>query len=191
MCHLSDPPEALIPVDVLHPPILTLLHCTAPIRFSEPPDDQLLDFPRINFEGLREALLSVDWSPVYNASDVNEAVQFFNATLTQLFPRFVPVRRPRMSPPWTNRRLRYLKQQRSRTLRLYSNNRNSATKQRFIEASTKYKFYNRALYGRYVMRMQKTLKTQPKRFWAFVNEKRKEHGLPSSMFLGCGTSSNM
>ena len=190
MCNLVEPLEALIPIDPMHPPFLTQLHCSAPVSFSEPIDDHLLDFSRTNFDGLQEALLTLDWSPVYNASNINEAVYSFTNVVLQLLPRFVLEHRPRMSPPWSNSRLRFLKQSRSRALRQYCNNRNSVTKQRFNDASSKYKSYKRTLYGQYVLRTQNMLKTHPKRFWSFVNKKRKENGLPSTMFLGSDTSSS-
>lgn len=187
-CDLVQPPEALIPVDLFHPPLLVIVRCVIRTVFLELADDRLLDFSRANFSRLNDALLSVDWSPLYNESDVNNSVRFFTETLTQLFPEFVPAPRPRQKPPWSNNHLRHLKRKRASALREYSNNRNPITKAKFNTASSKYKNLNRVLYGRYVVRKQEALKNNPKGFWAFVNEKRKENGLPSSMYLGDKTA---
>ena len=190
MCSLGDPPEALISIDPLHPPFLAQLRCSAPVCHTELFDDRQLDFSKADYEGIKEALMFVDWSPLNNTSSIDHAVQYFSDTLIQLFPRFVPYRRPRQSPPWSNNRLRILKRNRAKSLRQYSNNRNPISKHKFNNASSEYKFYNRMLYSRYVLHTQKALKSHPKRFWSFVNEKRKECGLPSSMFLGNENSSS-
>ena len=187
-CNLVESHEPLISIDPLHPPLVAILRCPTQTVFFEPTDDSLLDFSRADFVHLNEALLSVDWSVLHNATDVNEAVQVFTTTLIQMFPEFVPSIRPRQKPPWSNNRLRHLKQKRASAIRKFSRNRNSITRRTFHIASSQYKNYNRLLYGRYIRKKEAALKNNPKRFWAFVNEKRKESGLPSSMFLGSETA---
>lgn len=183
MCNIADPHEAIIPVDPLHPPLLTSLSCPALIQFIDQEDDRLLDFAKADFVSLNEAIRQIDWTPLNQAADVNDAVEFFTGTLRQLFPRFVPAPRPRQNPRWGNNHLRHLKRKRSKALRNLSTYRCDANKRRFNVASRKYRIYSRKLYARYVVRTQRDLMNQPKRFWAFVSEKRKESGLPSTMFL--------
>ncbi|XP_055527225.1 uncharacterized protein LOC129719841 [Wyeomyia smithii] len=184
MCTFVETHEALVPVDPLHPPILATLKCLPRMVFTELNNHRRLDFSRANYAQLNEALLTVDWATLYNLHDIDEPVQCFTTTLTQLFTEHVPVCRPRPSPPWSNNYLRYLKRKRANALKKFSNNRNLVTKRRFHHASSKYKSYNRGLYARYVTRKQSAMKKFPKRFWTFVSEKRKEAGLPSIMFLG-------
>lgn len=69
--------------------------------------------------------------------------------------------------------------------------RNELTKRNFSRASNRYRNYNRYLYSEYVRRKQNDLKSNPKRFWSFVNEKRKESGLPAQMVYGDTTSSSL
>ncbi|XP_055527473.1 uncharacterized protein LOC129720084 [Wyeomyia smithii] len=174
MCTLVETHEALVPVDPLHSPILATLECLPRTVFTEVNDHRRLDFSRADYAQLNEALLTVDWATLYNMHDIDEAVQCFTTTLTQLFTEHIPVCRPRPNTPWSNNYLRYLKRKRANALRKFSNNRNQVTKTRFY----------RGLYARYVTRKQDALKKFPKRFWTFVSDKRKEAGLPSSMFLG-------
>ena len=117
------------------------------------------------------------------ATDVDSVVEIFTHTMKQQFTNFVPSFHPRPKPVWSNRRLRELKRQRAAALRNYVRRRNAMTKLSFTTASRHYKTYNRFLYAQHVLRTQSQLKRNPKRFWSFVNSKRKESGLPSSMFL--------
>ncbi|XP_065091503.1 uncharacterized protein LOC135712488 [Ochlerotatus camptorhynchus] len=66
-------------------------------------------------------------------------------------------------------------------LKRFSARKNGITKQTFARASRNYRSYNRYLYGRYVRRVQDNLRRNPKQYWNFVNTKRNESGLPSTM----------
>ncbi|XP_053692173.1 uncharacterized protein LOC128740635 [Sabethes cyaneus] len=183
-CELSESVEPLTRIDPQHPPLYAALSCVAPVHFEDLDDDREFDFKRADFESLNEAISAVDWSPLYAAANVNDSVELLISILTQLFRIYVPPPRPRRKPPWSNGTLRKLKRERAVALRRYSRNRNAFAQRVFATASTRYKSYNRALYARYVRRTQTNLKNNPKLFWAFVNDKRKESGLPSTMFLG-------
>ena len=182
-CKLSESVEPLSRVDPQHPPFIATLFCNAPTHFEDLDDNREFDFKKADFDSLNEAISAVDWSQLYETTNVNEAVEYLITTLTQLFPMYVPASRPRQKPPWANGTLRKLKRLRATALRRFSRHQNPFTQRVFAIASTRYKSYNRALYARYVRRTQSNLKCNPKRFWAFVNEKRSETGLPSSMFL--------
>lgn len=123
MCTLMEPHEALVPVDPMHPPLLTSLQYTAPIKFSDQDVVRMFDFAKTDFVSLNEAMREIDWSTLSLATDVNVAVSIFNHTLLQLLPSFVPASRPRQSPRWANNHLRHLKRKRSKALRKFSSNR--------------------------------------------------------------------
>ncbi|XP_053699331.1 uncharacterized protein LOC128746308 [Sabethes cyaneus] len=188
-CDVIQPPEAIIKIDPLHPPILVTLSCPPLIRYEEVLDEREFDFYRTDFSGLNEALHSTDWS-FLGGVDVNMAVSLFNQLLLSFFRDFVPRPRPKRKPPWSNSWLRRLKRKRSAALKKYSRLRNEITKQEFVRARRRYRTHNRHLYSRYVLQKQQHLKLNPKRFWSFVNEKRKETGLPAQMSLGDLSASN-
>lgn len=116
--------------------------------------------------------------------DVNQAVGLFNDTLHNMFRDFVPIRIPPRMPPWSNDRMKKLKRRRAAALRKFTARRNPATHRAFCHASKRYTRYKRHRYRLHVRRTQENLKRNPKRFWSFVNEKRKETGFPAKMFLG-------
>ena len=186
-CDVFHTPEALVEVDSFHPPTLTMLHCPSLIRFSDIPDIREFDFNKAGFAGLNRALLLIDWSFLEEVN-INTAVFLFNQKLLTLLRQYVPEPAERRKPAWSNARLKMLKRERATALRIYTRDRTELNKQSVNIASCQYRSYNRYLYSRYIQRKQNQLKRNPKQFWSFFNEKRKESGLPSLMFLGDSSS---
>ncbi|XP_055538019.1 uncharacterized protein LOC129725807 [Wyeomyia smithii] len=183
-CAIAEACDSLVGIDPHHPPLSVSLACPQLIRFEELSEIRQLNFSKSDFEGLQRALLAINWENLLNrATDVDSVVEIFTHTMKQQFTNFVPSFHPRPKPVWSNRRLRELKRQRAAALRKYVRRRNAMTKLSFTTASSHYKTYNRFLYAQHVLRTQSQLKRNPKRFWSFVNSKRKESGLPSNMFL--------
>lgn len=183
-CKILPVSDPLVTADSFHPPILSLLDCSPPVRFVEPDESGQFNFRKADFNALNSALQNTDWSVLETSDDVDDAVAMFNSTLTSMFREYVPVFRRRLRPPWSNNHLKNLKRKRAAALRRYSINRNMYTKRIFVLASNKYKSLNRKLYHRHVRQKQSNLKRNPRQFWSFVNDKRKQSGLPCSMFLG-------
>ncbi|XP_058817105.1 uncharacterized protein LOC131680407 [Topomyia yanbarensis] len=183
-CYIFEADEPLVDIDSHHPPLAVTQVCPQRISFDEILEDRSFNFSKADIPGLNNSLQNIDWLNLLNhAIDVDVAVDRFTLTLTDLFRVHVPAPSPRNKPPWSNRRLRQLKSWKAAALRHYTSRRNPFTKQEFIIASSNYKSYNRFLYSRHVSKTQSNLKRNPKSFWSFVNGKRKENGLPSSMFL--------
>lgn len=182
-CDVIETPEALIDADPFHPPVLVNLGCPPLVRYNDIPEEREFDFYRADYAGLSDALRTTDWS-FLDVADVNVAVSLFNQTLTSFLREYVPRPRPKLRPVWSNARLQRLKRKRSAALKKYSRARDVITKRNFSKASNRYRNYNRHLYSTYVLRKQNELKQNPKRFWSFVNDKRKESGLPAQMVLG-------
>ncbi|XP_055589580.1 uncharacterized protein LOC129741815 [Uranotaenia lowii] len=189
-CIVSTPMEPLIEVDHHHPPLLVTLTYPGFTPFESTTDTCSLNFHKADFTQISEILLHTNWSYIENATDVDLAVDFFTTTLHESFGEHVPMKRPVRKPPWSDSHLRMLKRIRAAAIRRLSR-AFMVDKRRFNIASSNYKRYNRFRYAQHVERMQNTLKHNPKRFWSFVNEKRKETGFPSEMYLGEHKSSNL
>ena len=154
------------------------------ILFDEPPVVSDYDFRRADFQELQNRFLAVNWEQLFEERTIEEAVSNFCDIINEAIPECVPLRRTPPKPAWSNAQLRKLKRLRSSALRKYCNSRSPFTKLQFTQASTDYWQYNKYLYTSYVTKMQRSLKRNPKLFWNFVNSKRKETGLPRTMFLG-------
>ncbi|XP_062539219.1 uncharacterized protein LOC134207532 [Armigeres subalbatus] len=180
-CAVRESIDPLVNLDADHPALYLLLMLPTPIVYDESPVAPTYNFRRSDFEALQVEFAQIDWSPIETAQNIDEGVEYFCDTINRIFQTHVPLKRPVPKPPWSNCRLRSLKRLRAAALRQYSNHRNAYTKQHFTRCSNDYRLYNRFLYGKYVVRMQRDLRQNPKRFWSFVDSKRKESGLPSSM----------
>ncbi|XP_055590358.1 uncharacterized protein LOC129742482 [Uranotaenia lowii] len=132
---------------------------------------------------MNRVLSEVDWSDIQSCTDVDVAVSTFGAILDGVFDESVPLVRPPLRPPWSDSHLKRLKQTRSKLLRKFSNSRCPFVKIKLNAATNRYRIYNRLCYRRYVDRTQSELRRNPKKFWQFVDSKRKESGLPAILQL--------
>ena len=190
-CVVSAPCEPIIAIDAVHPAIVVTLCLPAPVAYDQPTVNRLLNFRRADYTALSAALSEVNWDDfLLQSSRIDDAVSSFSSAIENIIARIVPECTPPRKPPWSNARLRALKRSRSAALRKYCCHRSPYYQNLFKSASCQYRNYNRHLYNRYVVHIQDNLRRHPKRFWSFVNEKRKESGLPSSMFLGSHVANN-
>lgn len=94
---------------------------------------------------LNNTLRSIDWSFVYNCSDVNAAWQFMRAVIIGVYERYAPVITKRVkgkSAPWLSVELKKLMNERDSFLRRY---RRTKENQDFLLYKQKRNEVNRAL----------------------------------------------
>lgn len=175
--------DSLVQVDAHHPALVIAVPVSLPTLYEPSLDNTRYDFRRADFNLLNDALSSIDWQFLDSDRDLDVMVHLFSDKIRRVIDSHIPLQRPPPKPPWTNNRLRKMKRLKRAALRNYRHRRSLCSKRRFALASTTYKRYNHFLYARYVDRMQRSLRTCPKKFWNFVRTKRKEDGLPTSMNL--------
>ncbi|XP_055604798.1 uncharacterized protein LOC129753030 [Uranotaenia lowii] len=175
--------DTVVPIDVYHPPLEFEISFPRPVAFVEAFDTSARDFHRADFDVMNQVLAEIDWTILQRCTSVDVIVNTFSAIMDDVFDKSVPMARPPLRPPWTNARLKRLKQLRSKLLRKFTNSRCPLTKLQLNNATRQYRVYNRLCYRRYVDRTQSELRRNPKKFWKFVNTKRKESGLPAQLHL--------
>ncbi|XP_055527412.1 uncharacterized protein LOC129720025 [Wyeomyia smithii] len=191
MCSVSVPHEPLVNLEAVHPAVVISVSLSQPMVFDQASESRSLNFCCADYSVLCAALSEVNCDALLDRSScIDEAVDSFNSAIEGVINQTVPACDPPRKPMWSNLHLRSLKRLRSAALRKYCSHRSSYNKNRLNIASRQYRNYNRYLYNRYVKRIQNNLCTHPKQFWSFVNNKRKEAGLPSSMFLGDSVANN-
>ena len=183
-CLVQEAADPIVPLDADHPALQIFVDTADKIEFEDIVDMNGLDYRRADFSALTTAIASFDWQCLETFHGIDEAVIHFTHVMNRLLLDSVPTRKPPHKPPWGDAHLRRLKRLRSTALRKYSKYRHSFAKQQFNLASSNYRTYNRFLYKRYTLRMQTSLRRNPKLFWSFVNSKKQEGGLPVNMFLG-------
>lgn len=110
---------------------------------------------------------------------------FFNIVLYAI-DQFIPkrVRKQPVNPPWSNSHLKRLKKSKRALLRKYSKFKTLRCKLNYNAVNFRYKRTNKKLCLSYQRKIQQKLRHNPKGFWNYVNEQRKESGLPTVMFRG-------
>lgn len=182
---IEEVDDPLVPIDICHKPFSCTIENCEPSQntFEDEFDINSLNFRKTDFIGLSQHLTLVDWAVVIECPTINEAVERFTTILQNAFAIFVPRRRSPKKPAWSNTELRRWKRRCSTAKRLYRKNRTAANKLAFQLASRQYRSLNCRLYKEHTASTEQNLKHNPKCFWNFVKSKRKETGLPSSMYL--------
>lgn len=174
-----------------HPALLISLDCSA-LSFVEVSSEFYADFHNGNYDEMNVFLTSIDWDALL-ADGADHAAESFSRILAGSIQTFVPIRRSRTQhyPPWTNSYLRRLKTAKRSALSAYAKYRRSRQpnrarfrhlKTRYKTANHRYHHTNKRLYAFYIRRTQIKLKHKPKQFWTYVNQQRRESGLPRTMF---------
>ena len=137
-------------------------------------------------------LASIDWLTELNNPDVNSSAQTLTHILIYAIDQFVPKRaqQPTRIPPWSNNELKRAKSAKRSSLKKYSKNPSLQNKISYGSLNNRYKRMNNSLRSAYLNKIQSDLKSNPKKFWDYVNKQRNECGLPTTMFLGDTEGSN-
>lgn len=192
-CSLERAPYPLVPEDSYHPTLsistfLQMSHKFQPFNFITNTIEQNIQF---NF---RKALLSdlyvylslIDWTILYNCTNVNEAYDIFITILLECFKLFVPVysfsqNKIRKYPPWfsksvireINKKNYLLKKKRRYKVNIYDSEIKLMSS--FIHRSIKSEHDN------YIANVERNIRSNPKFFWSFVNRSRRDSSFPDVM----------
>lgn len=177
-----------LPVDIYHPPlIITLPAATVCHESIERVNvDQLPNYRKIDFTALSEYLSNVNWMSILadvNSNDVDNMADAFSEVIRTWLLTNVPRKRAAVTPVWSTPRLRELKRRRNCFQRRLRCQRTEDAKRNFRNSSNAYRHLNTALYKSYVVRIQSSLRRNPKNFWSFVNSKRKSSSIPTNVFF--------
>ncbi|KAI5727805.1 hypothetical protein M8J77_007187 [Diaphorina citri] len=152
----------------------------------------IFDFAKCDISKLKEFFESVDWSFLSSCDDIERATLRFYELLTAGIEISTPLKRVHYSsfPVWFSRELRSLVLKKKEAHRVYKQTRLESDYVRFSSLRSRCCFLNRKFYKEYMKKSDRSLKTNPRFFWKFVNMTRKTDGLPKNMFLGNETSSS-
>ncbi|XP_053691606.1 uncharacterized protein LOC128740120 [Sabethes cyaneus] len=170
-----------------HPPLLLSMHYEArsPI-ISASPNSIFYNFSKADYTAMNAFLTSVPWNELIRDRDVNLAASTVCNVLLYAIDQFVPkrIRKRPAYPAWSTRCLKRLKKLKKKALKKFSLLKTATSKALYLEANRKYKRLNKRLFHIHLNRLQRSLKSKPKGFWRYVNDQRKESGLPTSMYHG-------
>ncbi|XP_055590681.1 uncharacterized protein LOC129742765 [Uranotaenia lowii] len=178
-------PAPLVKVVSHHPALVVSIDVTDINAPVEETASFYQDFKNVDYEAISLVLDSIEWENELDLSNPNAAAATFSNILNYIIDRHVPKRSLPSNPraPWVTNQLRQLKTAKNRALRYFSKHKSLCTKEEYRKLNTAYKKSSRRCYQNYLHRLQRNFKTNPRSFWKYVKNQRKEFGLPSKMFL--------
>ena len=106
----------------------------------------------------------------------------FLKNLHEGFNQYVPKKQifDTRTPPWYNKRLNNLKNQKNKAYKRYRKDNNNFNLK--ILSQKKFDILNKFLYKSYTLSTEAFLRENSKSVWAFINSKNKTTGLPSFLY---------
>lgn len=142
------------------------------------------DFKRADYDALNAHIRSYNHA-ASNDLDLEAVIDTFYSMLHEGFSRHVPSFTARNSshPPWHTPELSRLKNRKTKLHKKYIKESTSANYNELCAARSEYASSQSFHYNLYMTDIQDGMITNPKRFWNYVNLKRKTNGYPCSMML--------
>lgn len=185
-CSVTHAPAPLVKNCRHHSPLLLTLAIDPEKRFQDHAETVFYNFHKGDFERMNNFLANVDWNATLDSGDANLAASTMCGIIFYAIDQFVPkkLRCKPAKPAWSNSDLKHLKKVKRAALRKHSKYHTDSTKANYVRANNEYRDLNASLYNAHQSHLQSRLKANPKEFWRYVNEQRKETGLPSNMTDG-------
>ncbi|XP_055527331.1 uncharacterized protein LOC129719947 [Wyeomyia smithii] len=178
---------------VAHHPALHLTVKSIPSDFSCMIDTVSYNFNKADYDSILAILSNIIWNDELDNDNIDTAVQTFSNIMNYVIDRHVPKRvvSKYKRSPWQTSELRRLKSYKRAALRKYSKYGGICLRDDYLKVNYAYKRMSRECHANHLRSVQNKLKSDPKGFWKYVNEQRKERGLPSTMIYGERKESNL
>lgn len=141
------------------------------------------NFRRANLIGLYQNLAEIDWTFLRSFSDANIAFERFYTKLYTSLDAFVPKTKARKAayPPWFTTKIIRLIKLKYKALRDYKTYSDPIALEEFKLLRRYIKEEVNLSYKNYCNLIENNITNNPNKFWQFVNTKRRDHSIPSTM----------
>lgn len=190
---ITEAPTPLVKHVRHHPALHISIKNFSLCKFNPINENIRYKFWKTDFQSMNRFLCSIDWNSLFFDLNTDTTVEVFSFILLYAIDQFTPkaVSKPPLNPPWSNHSLKKLKSLKRSALRKYTKYRDSSSKSYYCSCNTRYKHLNKKLFRGYLRRTQSSLRRNPKKFWSYINDQRKESGLPSTMHLSDNQASTL
>lgn len=193
-CTVVHSNQLLSTLDHYHPPLLVNFAYMNDVINFDSDKSYNFNFRKADFEKLNELLMSINFDFISDKNiNLETAVERFYCIIFSCFFESVPYS-PRKnissSPPWYSKKLRSLRNLRNKLWKKFLNSGSSADYSTYMVAYSNFSELCQSTYSEYLTRMQSSLITDPKRFYQFINTKRKSDGYPSILKLSNQSSAD-
>lgn len=138
-----------------------------------------------DFEQLKEALDTIDWSSLLPTGTLDEMLSVFYDKLYTVLDDIVPRKRrtfdTRSSKPWWSPELRHLRNILRKARHRYFNSKSESDRDHLRAVEQHYEAELSSAYNRYLSRIQSSVKEDPSYFWDFVRKRQASSGIPGNI----------
>ncbi|KAI5640497.1 reverse transcriptase (RNA-dependent DNA polymerase) domain-containing protein [Phthorimaea operculella] len=196
--HVTKGVEPFVPADAYHPPLSIRVSC--PIGVLPPSQSQQAakprdgecpawNFKKADYCGLYEALSSIDWTDVLAITDVDIAVQTLYTRLYECFNEFVPLKKEHKSadryvyPSWYTPEIIHNIKQKFYHLKMHKTTGAIYNRELFKYYRWHVKNLIDYAYQQHIDNVQKSIISDPTKFWGYVGDKRDNRGQVKSFIF--------
>lgn len=192
-CVVSESTHLLSTLDRFHPPLSLFFSYENGNTYTDPVSSSNFNFRKANFAKLTNLISNINFDFISVNSNVDAALETFYSKIFFCIAQSVPYTLSKhcsSSPPWYNKELRALRNNRNKLWKNFLSTRSVNDYSNYLIAYNRFSALCESLYHKYLDRMQQSLISDPKRFYQFINVKRKSDGLPSTLKLSSTSSAD-
>lgn len=183
-CIVTKASELILPEDCHHPAL------SIETDISKPPTNAFsakssgdFNFKKANYFDLYDDLASMEWVFLDQHVDVNSAVADFYNVLNTIIEKHVPKKKlgSRSYPPWFNGQIIHKIKLKAKFWTKYKRARkpNDLTNFKLLRAQIKDEITNS--YKTYIRNIESDLRSNPNKFWTYINSKNNKSSIPPVM----------
>lgn len=174
--------EADIPISIIdnaHRPFIVSIELIECVPTTTSDGEHLFNYQRANFDSMNESFNKIDLSEL-SSLNTNNATELLYSHISSSFHRFIPksIHRSNNSPPWFTKDLINLKNRKNKA---YKRFKSTGCRVEYEYTRAEFDALNRLRYECYIDEIQAGFVSEPKKFWEYVNYKKKTNGFPSKM----------
>ena len=135
--------------------------------------NEVLNYRKADFDGIRRVFQTTDWSSVFTTNDVNECWDNFKYIYNKAVQNFVPSHRlKKKCPPWINQELKKMIRQKRALWKKFKQNPSNENHEEFKSIQKRLKKRIQRAKLNFEKQLAKNSKENPKAFYAYLGNKR-------------------
>lgn len=186
-CTVTRADSPLVLEDPYHPALEVVidLHRDLTHEFPINIERRAYNFRRADVLGLYEAISITDWSSLRATTDINDAVGILNGVLRDIFDKHVPMMgvKRRRFPVWYTPEIIAAVKKKQRLFRVFKSTHSELASQDFKRLRSLVKKLIVDAYSVHSRALESGIKSNPKKFWSFVQSKKGTSRIPGEMHM--------
>lgn len=180
--NITESVDPLLKIDPYHPPLEFALSGTKS-SFSKTKITRSYNFKKCDFNAMSSFLDEIDWSIITNNEDINTALTQFYFILNEAIKRFVPYKEmsANRKHSWISSRLKTLKNKKNSLHKKFKRRNDDAIRNEYNTIKRQLSIETKIAYDNYINDLKESFKTNPKKFWSYINSKRNNDIYPKIM----------